>query len=374
MNLGLYIHIPFCETRCHFCAFYLEIAQDKNIRSFLQAWEREIQWHATHHTLKGRSLDTVYFGGGTPTALTPSDLSSCLLLITRTFGLQPGAEVTVEAHPDTVTEQNLALLHSAGFNRLSIGLQSLNHDDLVNMGRLTKCPLPHRTIETARQAGFHNINVDLIYGVPGQNMEGWRGTLRSALDGEPDHMSCYALTVEEGTKLDRSMRSGLLEGPDPHLQNEMQDLAVELLEEAGLSRYEISNFSRPGFACRHNQLYWTGGEYLGLGPSAQSYVRGHRFGIVDNLQTYSEILTNGQLPVTEVEQLTPDQVHREAAVFGLRLMEGVDGRNPNLVRQPEFKRALKHLMAQGLVQEWEGRIRLTPQGQKHADTIAVVLL
>jgi oxygen-independent coproporphyrinogen-3 oxidase len=227
----------------------------------------------------------------------------------------------------------------------------------------------------ARTAGFSNINLDLIYGLPEQTMESWIATLNETLTLEPTHLSCYALTVEEDTRLAVDLRRGDRPEPDALLQNEMEDEAALRLTNAGFLRYEISNYCRPGYVCRHNLLYWQGGEYLGLGPSAQSYVGGTRFGNVEDLAAYQKALEKGQLPTGEREKLSRRQRQREALVFGLRLTEGVDlqalGEEP---QDRDWKETLHRLTRQGLLEKRSSRIKLTDLGRRYADSVAVSLL
>jgi oxygen-independent coproporphyrinogen-3 oxidase len=374
MSLGLYIHVPFCKTRCHFCAFYLQIHREDRALAYLESLGREIRLHAELNSLKGRPLDTVYFGGGTPTTLSSDQLFCILEQVRHCFGLQEHAEVTLEAHPDTVTEKGMRSLFQAGFNRISFGVQSMDDTELIRIGRRTLKTSAHSAAATARLVGFTNINLDLIYGLPGQTMRSWLATLDETLGLEPTHVSCYALTIEEGTRLHRDLHQGRSDEPDADLQNAMEDEAVSLLAAAGFERYEISNYSRPGYACRHNQLYWRGDEYLGLGPSAQSYLDGCRFGNVEDLLTYHRTLEFGDLPIQERERLTPEQCRREAIVFGLRLIEGTDLGIIQETMDRTWEQVLDRLMDQGLLEERSGRVRMTEQGRRFADSIAVELL
>ncbi|HTK86754.1 MAG TPA: radical SAM family heme chaperone HemW, partial [Nitrospiraceae bacterium] len=319
--------------------------------------------------------DTVYFGGGTPTALQSLDLCEILSCVQAGFGLQPDAEITVEAHPDTVTVDGLGQLASAGFNRISFGVQSLDEGELAGMGRVLLPGSTRTAVAAAREAGFTNISLDLIFGVSGQTLESWQSTLAQAIALYPTHLSCYALTVEEGTRLIVDIRRGDRANPEDALQNAMEDEAVNQLTAAGFTRYEISNFCRPGYACRHNALYWKDGEYLGLGPSAQSYVGGVRFGNVEDLKGYQDMLARHCLPIAEREQLDPEQCYREALVFGLRLIEGTPAESIHahkLGADCEVKIAL--LLNEGWLEETGGRIKLTAVGRRFADSIAVELL
>jgi putative oxygen-independent coproporphyrinogen III oxidase len=374
MGLGLYLHVPFCKARCSFCAFYLQIYREDRTRSYLNSLSHEIDLHATLNSLNRRPLHTVYFGGGTPTTLSSNELCCVLEQVRHCFELQEHAEVTLEAHPETVTEDGLRSLIDAGFNRISFGVQSMDDGELVKIGRRMPRHAAHIAVEAARSAGFVNINLDLIYGLPGQTMESWRSTLEETIALQPTHLSCYALTVEEGTKLHRDLRQGGTDSPDADRQNAMEDEAVRRLAAAGFERYEISNYSRPEYACRHNQLYWRGGEYLGLGPSAKSYLNGCRLGNVEDLQAYHCALESGNLPIQEREWLTPDQRRREAVVFGLRLIEGIDLGILQETMDRTWEQVLDRLMDQGLLEEQAGRVRMTERGRRFADSIAVELL
>lgn len=376
MPVGLYVHVPFCHTRCHFCAFYLQIHRDDRADAYMASLEREIRLHAGNATLGGCALASVYFGGGTPTALTPQQLDRILGLVRQAFGIADGAEITVEAHPDTVTADGLARLVEAGFTRISYGAQSMEDRDLVQIGRrATTVGRTLQAVEAAKTAGFRDLNLDLLYGLPGQTIESWHACLDDALRLNPDHLSCYALTVEEHSHLHLDVKRGNRAEPAPELQIEMERTAADRLAEAGFERYEISNYCRPGHACRHNLLYWQGRDYLGLGPSAQSYLDGVRFGNVDDLGAYHRILREGRLPATGRERLTLEQRRREAVIFGLRLTAGVDRRLiGDRDRDGQWHRALDQLTGQGLIEEHGERIRLTEEGRRLADSVAAALL
>ena len=375
MAVGLYIHVPFCRSRCHFCAFYLQIYRQDRAQSYLKALLNEIRLHAEQGTIGGRLLDTVYFGGGTPTALQHFELREILSCIQTHFGLRPHAEITVEAHPDTVTADGLAQLAQSGFNRISFGVQSLDETELANIGRSGFSETTHEAVTAARRAGFTNINLDLIYGLPGQTLKSWHTTVEAAIELHIAHLSCYALTVEENTRLIIDIRRGDRTGPEELLQDAMEDDAGTRLTAAGFDRYEISNYCRSGYACRHNKLYWEGGDYLGIGPSAQSYVNGDRFGTVDDLAGYQTLLASGRLPIAERECLDPERRRREAVVFGLRLTEGLSCESV-LAHEvdPDWKAKVVRLLSEGWLEEAGGRIKFTAAGRRFADSVAVELL
>jgi len=373
--IGLYIHVPFCRSRCHFCAFYLQIYREDRAHDYLTALFREIRLHAEQQTLGGHRLNTVYIGGGTPTALDPSELSDILDSVQSHFGLQADAEITVEAHPDTVTVEGLTQLAQAGFNRISFGVQSLNEGELAGMGRTSLSDRTSKAVALARDAGFTNINLDVIFGLLGQTLESWQSTLAQVIALDPTHLSCYALTVEEGTRLLIDIRRGDCTTPEDALQNAMEDDAVKQLTAAGFDRYEISNYCRPEYGCRHNKLYWESGEYLGVGPSAQSYVGGARFGNVADLKAYQQLLADGCLPIAEREQLDPEQRHREALIFGLRLIEGIPSEFIHAHKlDGDCQAKIVQLLNDGWLEDTGGRVKLTATGRRFADSIAVELL
>lgn len=374
MPTGLYIHVPFCLARCDFCAFSLQVLHEDRAREYRRALVREIGLHAAERTLGGVELDTVYFGGGTPTTLPADELAGILERVRSALRVRPDAEICVEAHPDTVSREGLRALADAGFTRISFGVQSTHGGELVAIGRPAVAHLPAGAVKAAREAGFVNVNLDLMYGLPGQTMESWLGTVEAALSLGPTHVSCYALTVETGTRLERDVRRGLTDDPDTALQNAFEDAARRRLEDAGFDRYEISNYCRPGSACRHNLLYWRGDDYLGLGPSAQSFVRGSRFGNVEHLSAYVHRLAQDQLPVEEREELDAEQRRREAVVFGLRLVDGIDQALLKGMEDPAWRQRVAGLIAQGLIEERSGRVRLTDFGRRYADSVAVELL
>ncbi len=366
-DLGLYVHIPFCRRRCHFCAFYLEIARSDRMALFRSALAQEVALYRKQEFLNGRSLQSIYFGGGTPTSLSADQLAALLTLIRATWPTDGAAEVTVEAHPSSVTVGDLTTLADTGFNRISFGAESMADKDFVSIGRFGQVQDTASAVQAARRAGFRNINLDLMYGLPGQSMQDWIGTLESLMTLVPSHISCYALTIEEGTRLAQDIARDRVPPPDDMLQIDMESAAERFLIEEGFSRYEISNYAKPDYACRHNLLYWTGGEYLGLGPSAQSCLHGVRFGNVADLEAYAACLNDNRLPITERTILSASERQRDALVFGLRLLRGVPR---GAVRDAERDRQIEELIAKGLLDADHEWIRLTSLGRRYADTVA----
>ncbi len=367
-DIGLYIHVPLCRQRCHFCAFYLEIATPTRIEAFLSALERELTLYHQQNLLDGRALQSIYFGGGTPTVIPALQLAALLDRIRNTYSVTPDVEVTVEAHPSTVTLSDLMILAEAGFNRISLGAESMAPQDFIPIGRPGTITETEQAVVHARTAGFSNINLDLMYGLPGQSLASWTATVQSLLRLNPTHISCYALTIEDHTKLANDIAKRLVPAPDEALQIEMEEAAETVLASAGFTRYEISNYAGPGYACRHNLLYWTDDDYLGLGPSAQSYVAGCRFGNIAHLDTYANLLEKDQLPVADRLSLSLEEQQRDALIFGLRLVNGV----PSNIALEEAgqQNILTELTARGLIVNEDDRIRLTPLGRRFADSVS----
>lgn len=373
--MGLYVHIPFCRTRCAFCNFYLQVYRPDRAENFLVALQKEIALCGKVSELSGRLLSSIYFGGGTPTVLSADQIDVILATIRQTFSCRPDIEITVEAHPDTVSSRMLAQLRLAGTSRLSLGAESLNDAELIRIGRPSLAANVVRAVEWARAVGFEDLNLDLMYGLPGQSMDSWQQTLAGVTSLQPDHISCYALTIEPGTALAQAIEEGSAEHPHPEIQTAMELEAERILEAAGYCRYEISNYSKPGHACRHNLLYWQAGDYLGLGPSAQSYVNGCRFGNIADLQRYEDKLNEGSFPQDHREVLSPEQRDREALVFGLRQLAGADDRLlDSLTMEPEWARRLTSLLDAHLLERRAGRIRLTAAGRQVADSVALQLI
>ncbi|WP_455244030.1 radical SAM family heme chaperone HemW [Petrachloros mirabilis] len=369
--IGLYIHIPFCRLRCDFCAFYFEIHREPAAESFLRSLTTELRLHATQADIAGRTVQTLYFGGGTPTALRTAQLLRILDAVRQSYSLATDCEITVEAHPGTVTDHDLDVLLSAGVNRISFGAESLHDDELKQIGRPGTKEETITAVHAARKTGFININLDLMYGLPGQSLKHWEETLLQSLQLSPSHVSCYALTIEEGTPYAHAVRHQRTEPPDETMQIEMFRAAQNILANWGFEHYEISNYAKPGFICRHNQLYWTNGDYLGLGPSAQSFVQGVRFGKVANLTAYHHALADGRLPIHDPTRLSREEHLRDAVIFGLRLLKGVPT-SLLLEHARNFGRleTLHFLKAKDLIEDEGDRTRLSAQGQLHADTIA----
>ena len=362
---GLYIHIPFCLARCRYCAFYSTVGRAGTMRGYVDGVVEEF---ARQPAI---DIETVYLGGGTPTALPPPFLLRLLdEVLTRTGPLE---EVTVECNPATVDPMLLEELRRAGVTRLSIGVQSFDDDILRFLGRPHSADEARRTAADARSVGFSSVGLDLIYAVPGQSIDAWEHTLREAVALEPDHVSCYALSFEEGTELDAARRRGEVTPTDESADRAMYDLAVARLNASGLARYEVSNFARPGHRCLHNLGVWQGGEYLGLGPAASSFVGGeHRTNVAD-LDDYIARVARGDSPVADRFRPDADERAGELAVLALRTTDGLDlerfRRRTGREARETFPIAIARHVVSGMLRDEGDRLALAEDAFAVADGI-----
>ena len=315
---GIYIHIPFCKNACHYCDFHFSTSLQK-MPDMIQAIEKEIKIQQTYLS---DTIDTLYFGGGTPSLLQKQDLNKLIKLVKENFRVSDTAEITLESNPDDITQQKSDEWREAGINRLSIGIQSFFETDLRWMNRAHSAEQAKNCIEWVRRSGFENITIDLIYGSPGLTDEMWKQNIETALLLDIPHLSCYALTVEPKTALAKMITAKKTEAVDPEKQARHFAILTNTLEQAGFDHYEISNFAKPGFRSRHNSAYWQGAHYLGLGPSAHSFNGSSRQWNIANNTLYIQRLMQGIVPF-EQEILTPTQQLNEYIMTGLRTMEGI---------------------------------------------------
>lgn len=374
-DIGLYIHVPFCVKRCHFCAFYLVMQEERRIERFLDALEIELAFYAAQLNGAEQRVSTVYVGGGTPTALSSAQLADVLAKVAAQFSLTKDCEVTVEATPESFTTEYLDRLREAGVTRLSMGIQTFDQQERIRLGLSSTEEEATVGIGLVKQAGFSNFNLDLIYGIPGQTLSSWERTLRQACECEPTHLSCYALSLEEGTRFDLAFRRGELDLIKTDVERQFQAQACMLLDVAGYVQYEISNWLKPGQACRHNWRYWQGLDYVGVGPSSQSYLSGCRFGNVANLDQYCRQLENGAMPIAVREQLSIIQQEKERVIFGLRLLDGVPINSvERIVDDPAWTTSLASLLEEDYLVKTSSRLALTVKGRQFADTVGRQLI
>ena len=361
-KLGIYIHIPFCKTKCDYCDFYSLPEREGTMDDYLKALVAHIR--ETAPLAKGWQVDTVYIGGGTPSFFGGKRLSTLLGEVKKRFNVARDAEVTCEANPESADLKFLKTIRRAGVNRLSLGMQSACDAELHAVHRLHDFSQVVSAVQWARKVKFKNLSLDLIYGLPGQDMDTWRKSLEAALSLEPEHLSCYGLKVEPGTPLDgRVMRGEAL--PDDDTQADMYLWTVERLRQAGYLQYEISNFARPGFQSRHNLKYWMSRPYIGFGPGAHSDFGGRRYSFVRDLDKYIMGILNGGRVIDE-DQLIP---HRERGgeylMLRLRTTRGIEEweyRREFSMNFDPLEQKLEEYEHQGWAVKEENRWRLTPKG------------
>ncbi len=321
MSAGIYVHVPFCLTRCGYCDFNAYAGLDHLRGRYVTALVREAELTAPAWSDEG--FASVFLGGGTPTMLEVGDLARLLRELRSRFRIDDQAEITIEANPDTVEERTLSGLLDAGYTRLSMGAQSFDRAVLTALERVHDPDSVRRAMRDARVAGYTNVNLDLIYGANGETLGSWERTLLEAIELAPEHVSAYALTIEPSTALGRRVQAGIVTGPDPDLQADMFELACRRLAEAGYRHYEVSNWARPGFECLHNLGYWERRPYLGFGAGAHSYRHDRRWWNVRPPQEYLASVEAGRLPVGGEEVLEPPEAHLEDVFLRLRILDGI---------------------------------------------------
>lgn len=370
--LSFYVHIPYCVRRCGYCDFNtytpselqdgatLEIVSADYIDAVLKELELAPK----------DPVPTIFFGGGTPSLLPPKDLGRVITAINNRNGLTDDCEITLEANPDSVTPEKLAGYIEAGFNRISFGMQSSNPDVLKVLDRTHNPENVRKAVDAARAAGFGSISVDLIYGSPGESLSDWAATVKEALSLDIDHISAYALIVEDGTRLARQIEKGELTMPDDDLMADMYLLIDQQALQKGLKWYELSNWSKPGHQCRHNIAYWKSNNWWGLGPGAHSHIDQKRFWNLKHPNTYKAKILAGESVVAGSEELTDEQRRDEYIMLAIRMPAGV---RKVALTISQFERTMEYRKS-GHVIETEDAIRLTPQGRLIADRIVSEML
>jgi putative oxygen-independent coproporphyrinogen III oxidase len=376
---GIYVHVPFCSVRCGYCDFntytLTELGVDgASVASYADAALAELDLATKVLGPFAPAVSTVFVGGGTPTLLAAHDLVRLLGGIRERFGLTADAEVTTEANPDSVTPESLQVLADGGFTRVSIGMQSAVPSVLATLERTHDPANVRRAVDAARATGL-NVSVDLIYGTPGESLQDWRDSLAAAVALQPDHISAYALVVEEGTKLAAQVRRGQVPAPEDDDEAAKYEIADEVLAAAGYRWYEVSNWARTDAdRCRHNEGYWTDGSWWGVGPGAHSHVGGVRWWNVKHPNAFATRVGAGQSPAAGRELLTDEQRYDELVLLGVRLVDGLDID----ALQPQGRSAVAGLIADGLVQGRpalaDRRVVLTRQGRLLADSVVRRLL
>ena len=383
--LGFYVHVPFCTVKCSYCDFNSYAGIEDMQAEWLAAALVEAKLWAPR--LMGRRVSTIFIGGGTPSLLSGDSVSRLLDEIRRRIDIDQDAEITLEANPESVEPERLNAYREAGVNRISMGVQSLDASELVFLDRIHSAARAEWAFETIRSAGFDNVNLDLIYGLPCQSLETWQSTVERVLGWNghgPDHLSCYALTVEEGTPLAARVTAGRVIEADPDLVADIADWTSERLMRAGFEQYETSNYARDGLRCEHNLIYWRNQEYAAIGPGAHGFVDGARYQVVRSPRVYIDRLRPdhelGQVPeglpspaIVGAERPSERENLIDTLTSGLRLMEGVDESSlPDTY--DEFRPTLDWAVDSGLARRADGRLSLTRRGHAVANEIFVRLL
>ena len=373
--LGIYIHIPFCRSKCQYCDFYsVTNKDDKLMDGFLHAICAHIK--ESGQLAPAYKVDTIYFGGGTPSFFGADGMATILTAIRRNFDVDSNAEITFEANPDSVSDKLLNRLRAEGFNRVSLGVQCDDDEILKKIGRPHDYAQAVSAVQRIRKAGFKNLSVDLMYGLPNQTLNNWKDTLERVLALNPEHISCYGLKLEEGTPMYEYR--DFLNLPNDDVQADMYLAATEILRARGFRQYEISNFARKGLYSRHNMKYWTGGEYLGFGPNASSDFAGRRFTIIRDLQGYIDGIKNGGEVLQDVEDIPIRERAGEYLMMRLRTSAGIikeEYERQYLLPFGPIEEALEKYRTFGhAARNDEGRWRLTPKGFLISNTIISDLL
>ena len=372
--LGIYIHVPFCRSKCQYCDFYSITNKDPLMHDgYLDAICAHIK--EAGPLAPNYRVDTIYFGGGTPTFFGAEGMATIMTAIRKNFDVAGDAEITFEANPDSVNEKDLKRLYAEGFNRVSLGVQSDDDDMLKRLGRPHTYDQVLTAMKRLRKAGFHNISIDLMYGLPGQSLIEWRSTLENCLSLNPDHISCYGLKVEEGTPLYAYKEAANL--PDDDAQADMYLAAVQMLKEKGYRQYEISNFAKRGKFSKHNIKYWTGGEYLGFGPDAASDFAGKRYTLIRDLSAYIKgIKSHGQV-ISELSEVPVRERAGEYLMMRLRTVGGINKEEyekkyllPFAPLEVILQRCADHNLAVFANERWH----LTPEGMLVSNSIISDLL
>lgn len=382
-SMEVYVHIPFCKRKCLYCDFASCAGREDSMEHYCRALMKEIRLRANE--LGPVPVVTAYIGGGTPSMLPPALLSQVLGCLFDAFPLVKGAEITCEANPGTLTEDFLYMLHTHQVNRLSLGAQARQEKLLRALGRIHCWKEVEESVLMARQAGFENLNIDLMFGLPNQTREEWRESLESALELKPEHISCYGLILEEGTVLYEQAAKGQLQLPEEDAERRMYDDTLRILEKAGLMPYEISNFAKPGLECRHNLGYWQGANYLGLGAAAHSRLdcdpemgAYKRFSNTSSLDKYLMSMDLGVIPVEECNVIPFREAEFETLMLGLRVLMGVKEadflRRHGRELRDAFGLKINPLVERGLLKYSDGYLQLTRRGMDVQNAVLVELM
>jgi len=372
MELGLYLHFPFCISKCPYCDFNsYQLKEDNQISSYISALYQEIT--AYSQKLKKSNIKTIYLGGGTPTILSGVQICNILAFCKGIFKVDNDAEITIEANPGTVNVEKINLLIGSGINRLSLGAQSFNNMFLKKLGRIHNTQEIIDSYYLAREKGFNNINIDIMFALPNQTTEDLQDTLKKAVFLKPDHLSLYNLTIKQGTEYYREYEKGKLKLPAEDEEFDMYNWAINFLEENGFEHYEIANFARPHKRSKHNLIYWQNRPYLGIGAGAYSFLRGYRYMNCEDPARYIKEVMSGKLPIDNGERLSLRKRMTETIILGLRTKDGVSYKKYKtrfgVDLNDIFPKQVNKLVNLGLLEEGDCKIKLSRKGIFLANTV-----
>jgi oxygen-independent coproporphyrinogen-3 oxidase len=372
-DLGLYLHVPFCTKKCHFCSFNTAPMDEPAMARYLEALHREIALLGDAPWSRTIALASVFLGGGTPSLLGVAAMDGILDALRARFRVAPDAEVTVESNPENLDRAKLAGYRTAGVTRLSLGVQTLDDRLLPGLGRLHDAADARRAFDAARAAGFDNVSVDLMYGLPDLGLDGWRASVEGVLSWAPDHLSAYGLTLDAGSTWASNGVSGV---PEEDVVVAQYWALADAASARGYEHYEISNYARPGRRSRHNQTYWRRGEYLALGPGACGFVGDVRYANVKPVSRYASLLGDGRLPLDTFERVDAEQALAEQLFLGLRTSDGVprEALERRVAVTPALRARVDAWIADGLMVRDAARVRLTERGFLVSDALFVELL
>lgn len=372
LKTSLYIHIPFCEKKCYYCDF-VSFPGNNKVDFYMNNLIKELALYKDK--LSNYEIDTIFIGGGTPTSIDPVYIENIMDYINKNFNTKEIREITIEANPGTINSEKAAIYKKIGINRISMGLQSLNNNLLKAIGRIHTAEEFMDSFKILRESGFSNINVDLMFGLPSQTLSDLLVTIQGVVDLGVEHISLYSLIIEEDTLINKWHSRGLLEIPSEDLDRDMYHKAVELLEKQGYTQYEISNFAKSGYECKHNLVYWRVNPYLGIGLASHSNLFQRRFWNVSKLNLYNQLLTNGNSPIEDQEEIHKEMEIAEYIILGLRLNIGIikiDFKNRfNLDISKLYRDVIDKHINNGLIYEDDTCIRLTSRGRDLSNIVEV---
>lgn len=375
-EIGFYIHVPFCRAKCYYCDFNSYAGREDYIPAYFNALKNEISIYS--EMMKDYYVKTVFIGGGTPSLVDTQHIYEIINLCNHSFNIIPGAEISIEANPGTLSKEKLLSYKAIGINRLSMGLQACQDNLLKSIGRIHTRNEFVSNFNQAVKAGFKNINVDLIFGMPGQLLKEWNETLSDVMELEPAHISCYSLKIEEGTTFGRMLEHGDIRQVEDELDREMYYEAISVITGKGYRHYEISNFAMPGFESRHNMIYWNAQEYIGVGAGAHSYFQGRRYNNTSELDKYINLVKDEGIPKENITLISKDEEMSEYMILGLRLVDGISPQEFSErfgVDLFELYHNQLDELTKGQLLEYTGkRIRLTQKGLDLANQVFMAFL